>query len=93
MINLARGHHLIDAAVRRGEWTKIEGVSLHGEVLGVIGAGSIGRAVMRRGIGFGMSVLIYDPFLQAGCPRVRGGRPSEAAQRVTVRGADRARDP
>ena len=62
VLNLARSHHAIDAAVRRGEWLKIEGVSLHGQVLGVIGAGSIGRAVMRRGIGFGMSVLTHDPF-------------------------------
>jgi D-3-phosphoglycerate dehydrogenase len=63
ILNLARGHHTIDAAVRRGEWMKIEGVSLHGQALGVVGAGSIGTAVMRRGIGFGMRVLIHDPFL------------------------------
>ncbi len=25
VLNLARGHHMIDAAVRRGEWLKIEG--------------------------------------------------------------------
>ena len=68
IINLARGHHLIDAAVRRGEWTKYQGISLHDEVLGVVGAGSIGSAVMRRGIGFGMRVLVYDPFLTAALP-------------------------
>jgi D-3-phosphoglycerate dehydrogenase len=68
ILNLARGHHVIDAAVRRGEWTKFEGVSLHGEALGVVGAGSIGSAVMRRGIGFGMRVLTYDPFLTEALP-------------------------
>jgi D-3-phosphoglycerate dehydrogenase len=68
VLNLARGHHSIDAAVRRGEWIKVEGVSLHDEVLGVVGAGSIGSAVMRRGIGFGMRVLVYDPFLTEALP-------------------------
>jgi len=68
ILNLARSHHEIDAAVRRGEWTKVEGVSLHDQVLGVVGAGSIGSAVMRRGIGFGMRVLVYDPFLTGSLP-------------------------
>jgi D-3-phosphoglycerate dehydrogenase len=68
ILNLARSHHSIDAAVRRGEWTKVEGVSLHDQVLGVVGAGSIGSAVMRRGIGFGMRVLVYDPFLTGSLP-------------------------
>ena len=63
ILNLARGHHTIDAAVRRGEWLKLQGTSLHDQVLGVVGAGSIGGAVMRRGLGFGMRVLTYDPFL------------------------------
>jgi D-3-phosphoglycerate dehydrogenase len=68
ILNLARGHHAIDAAVHRGEWTKFEGVSLHEETLGVVGAGSIGSAVMRRGIGFGMKVLVYDPFFTGSLP-------------------------
>jgi D-3-phosphoglycerate dehydrogenase / 2-oxoglutarate reductase len=68
ILNLARGHHVIDAAVRRGEWPKIEGLSLNDEVLGVVGAGSIGSAVIRRGIGFGMQVKVYDPFLTEPLP-------------------------
>lgn len=68
ILNLARGHHLIDAAVRRGEWKKLEGISLAGETLGVVGAGSIGSAVIRRGLGFGMSTVAYDPFFQGELP-------------------------
>jgi D-3-phosphoglycerate dehydrogenase len=68
ILNLARAHHVIDAAVRRGDWPKIEGVSLHGEGLGVVGAGSIGSAVMRRGLGFGMRVRVHDPFLTEALP-------------------------
>ncbi len=68
ILNLARGHHLIDAAVRRGKWIKYEGVSLSGETLGVVGAGSIGSAVVRRGLGFGMSVVVYDPYFEGQLP-------------------------
>lgn len=63
LINLARGHHLVDRSVRAGTWEKVEGVSLTGATLGVLGAGNIGRAVIRRGLGFGMKVLAYDPFV------------------------------
>jgi D-3-phosphoglycerate dehydrogenase len=59
---LARGHHLVDTAVRAGSWPKVEGISLAGERLGVVGLGSIGRAVARRGLGFGMDVVASDPY-------------------------------
>lgn len=68
ILNLARGHHFIDAAVRRGEWRKVEGVSLSGETLGVLGAGSIGSAVVRRARGFGMLVVVHDPFFEGELP-------------------------
>ncbi|MGY4867395.1 phosphoglycerate dehydrogenase [Mycolicibacterium elephantis] len=68
ILNLARGHHLIDAAVRRGEWKKLEGIALAGETLGVVGAGSIGSAVVRRGLGFEMSVVAFDPYFEGELP-------------------------
>ena len=68
ILNLARGHHLIDAAVRRGEWVKVEGISLSGETLGVVGAGSIGSAVIQRALGFGMSVVVSDPYFEGELP-------------------------
>lgn len=57
---LARQLHRIDASVRGGGWLKIRGQSLTGLTLGIIGFGSIGQAVGRRGLGFGMEVLAYD---------------------------------
>lgn len=63
ILNLARRHHAIDRDVRTGAWPKFEGVSLSGETLGVVGLGSIGRAVSRRAHGFGMTVLAHDPFI------------------------------
>ncbi|GAB4375970.1 MAG: phosphoglycerate dehydrogenase [Elainellaceae cyanobacterium] len=59
-ILLARQLHKIDAAVRRGEWLKIQGTSLRGRVAGIIGVGSIGKAIARRFHTLGMEVLGYD---------------------------------
>lgn len=59
MLLLARGLHKIDAAVRRGEWLKIQGTSLRGRVGGIIGVGSIGSALAPRFRALGMQVLGY----------------------------------
>jgi len=49
----------------KGEW-RIGGfnVELRGKNLGVIGFGRIGREVVRIMKGFGMKILIYDPFVK-----------------------------
>jgi D-3-phosphoglycerate dehydrogenase len=60
IILLARQLHKLDQSVRSGGWIKIQGLSLRGKTLGVIGAGSIGRAVVRRAVAAGMSVVGYD---------------------------------
>ncbi len=54
-----------DRFVRAGKWHKWEfmrllGGDVYGKTLGVIGFGRIGRAVARRGLGFGMRVLYHD---------------------------------
>ncbi|BBX04062.1 hydroxyacid dehydrogenase [Mycolicibacterium moriokaense] len=62
ILNLARGYIAVDAAVRRGEWPKVEGITLAGSQLGIVGLGAIGREIARRGTGFGMDVVAHDPF-------------------------------
>lgn len=57
---LARQLHRMDAAVRRGEWLKIQGTSLRGKVAGIIGVGSIGQAIAQRLHALGMELLGYD---------------------------------
>lgn len=65
---LARGHHLVDRAVRTGQWPKHEGLTLAGQTLGVVGLGSIGSSVAVRARAFGMTVVGHDPYL-AGPPK------------------------
>ena len=78
IILLARQLHKLDQSVRSGGWMKIQGVSLRGKVLGVIGVGSIGRAVVRRAIAAGMSVVGYDiASIPASFIRETGLRPVE----------------
>ncbi len=48
--------------MQEGGWTELRGFELAGKVLGLVGFGKIGQAVMRRAIGFGMKVIAYDPF-------------------------------
>ena len=42
------------------KWGLLWGADIHGKTLGVVGFGRIGRAVARRGQGFGMRVLYHD---------------------------------
>jgi glyoxylate reductase len=54
-----------DQYARSGQWKVwrwglLWGTDIHGKTLGVVGFGRIGRAVARRGRGFGMRVLYCD---------------------------------
>ncbi len=60
LVMLARQLHVIDASVKAGGWLKHEGRSINGKTMGVAGFGSIGQAVARRALGFGMHVLAHD---------------------------------
>src|SRR5262249_12665632 len=51
----------MDQDIRRGLWTKPDAISLQECVLGVVGVGNIGKAVVRRARAFGMTVLGTDP--------------------------------
>jgi D-3-phosphoglycerate dehydrogenase len=56
-----------DALVRGGGWRSFDIVSwqLHGATVGIVGYGAIGRAVARRLAGFGVELLVHDPFVEA----------------------------
>ncbi|HHT92935.1 MAG TPA: phosphoglycerate dehydrogenase [Clostridiaceae bacterium] len=50
-------------SVRQGMWPRKLGMEVHGKTLGVVGLGSIGKAVCKRAKGFSMKILAYDPYV------------------------------
>jgi D-3-phosphoglycerate dehydrogenase len=60
LLMLARRTHRLHASVLAGEWLQLEGRSLAGLTAGVIGLGSVGSAIARRAVAFGMDVVGYD---------------------------------
>lgn len=60
VLSLARRTLHVDAAVRRGEWLRVGGLSLRGKTAGIIGLGGIGQAIALRCRAFGMQVVGHD---------------------------------
>ncbi len=67
LAGVARRITTIDRDIREQGWLWPEprrcGVDLAGKTLGLIGFGRIGKAMGRRGGGFGMRRLVYDPYV------------------------------
>ena len=53
---------------KQGEWkrSKYTGVELYEKTVGIVGLGRIGVLVAQRLSAFGMNVIAYDPYVQAG---------------------------
>lgn len=60
MLAFSRQLPWLDEAVKGGSWKKIIGKTLAESTLGVIGVGNIGKAVIRRARGFGITILGND---------------------------------
>lgn len=60
MLIFARKHLWMDQAMKKGVWEKIPGRSLSECILGVIGVGNIGKAVLQRAKPFQMTLLGND---------------------------------
>ena len=61
ILTLARRWREAEQKVLSGGWGEVFGVSLVGKTLGIVGLGAIGQCVARRGNGFGMRCVGYDP--------------------------------
>ena len=57
MLAFARRQPWMDREMKSGKWEKIPGKALHECTLGIIGVGTIGKALTRRARAFGMKVL------------------------------------
>jgi D-3-phosphoglycerate dehydrogenase len=60
ILAFARRQPWMDRAMKSGEWEKLPGRSLSECTLGVVGVGTIGKAVLRRAKSFGMKLLGND---------------------------------
>jgi len=75
---LALARKIIDGygGLTSGPWPKAKqhlvGQELSGRTIGIVGFGEIGKLVSRIARGFGMDVLVYDPFLKAGVAQEHG---------------------
>jgi len=67
LLALARRIPEADRSLRAGEWrrSELEGMELHGKVLGVLGLGRVGALVAQRCSAFGMRLVAYDPYVSA----------------------------
>ncbi|MCC6626422.1 MAG: C-terminal binding protein [Chloroflexi bacterium] len=68
--------------VQNREWGKAQPApraipKIAGSTLGLVAFGNIGRAMARRGLGFGMRVIASDPFVSADVLRAAGVEPVE----------------
>jgi D-3-phosphoglycerate dehydrogenase len=66
MLALARSLVTANQAIRAGQWPRLNGVSLEGKTVGILGFGSIGKNVAKRLCSFGCVILAYDPQLPEG---------------------------
>jgi autoinducer 2 (AI-2) kinase len=57
-------------------FTALRGRELWGKTVGLVGFGSVGRAVARRLAGFGARLLVHDPFVAAEEVARAGGEPA-----------------
>lgn len=59
-----------------GPWQSRKGIEMEGKTIGLIGFGTVGKEVGKRAQGFGMNVIVYDPYQKAevieacGCTKV-----------------------
>lgn len=68
MLAAARHVSPAHAALRGGEWKRARytGTELYEKTVGIVGLGRIGVLVAQRLAAFGMNVIAYDPYVQAG---------------------------
>jgi D-3-phosphoglycerate dehydrogenase / 2-oxoglutarate reductase len=76
LLAMARKIPAADALLRLGKWSRrgFLGRQLYQKTLGVIGCGKIGAEVVRRAQGFGMEVLVTDPYINPGRAKALGVR-------------------
>jgi len=66
LMTLSRKIVPLNNSVKEGKWTYLVAEPIYkltGQVLGIIGLGRIGTAAARKGLGIGLKVIAYDPYV------------------------------
>jgi len=74
---LARKLFQYNAATHEGIWRWQTGQPIHrlkGRTMGIVSFGKIGRAIAERAKGFGVDLLVYDPYIEEGVVEAKGAR-------------------
>ncbi len=66
MFMMARSLYKASATMKAEKWEKkaFDGDEIGGKTLGLIGVGNIGKAVIKRAVALGMTVVAYDPYVK-----------------------------
>ncbi len=66
ILSLARNIPQATLSLKQGKWEKkkLQGRELYNKILGIVGAGHIGRIVADRAKGLKMKVIVYDPYIK-----------------------------
>ncbi len=85
LMALARNIPEANRSTKNRAWEKdrFTGVEIAGKILGVIGAGKIGRLVVERALGLKMRVIVYDPYLTEDMVRRLGAELVEFDQLIS----------
>jgi D-3-phosphoglycerate dehydrogenase / 2-oxoglutarate reductase len=78
LLAVARRICIYDRATRRGNWQWRTGYPVHrlrGSAAGLLSFGSIAQAIAARASGFGLRVLVHDPYLTAADIIAKGATP------------------
>lgn len=80
---LARKLLQYNAATHEGLWRWQTGQPIHrlkGRTLGIVSFGRIGQAIAQRAKGFGVEILVYDPYIGEGLAEAKGARNVDKAE-------------
>lgn len=64
IFSLVRQLPATDAALKRGEWTRHQGLELERRTLGLVGCGRVGQIVAKAAGALGMQVIVHDPVVE-----------------------------
>ena len=62
LIGLTKKIAEVASHTRSGDWKRLTGNEIMGKRIGIVGMGRIGKAVIERAVGFGMSCCAYDVY-------------------------------